>query len=766
MLDKPEPKPDIDAAVAFLEALRPAGPWNVTAIVPDGPITSATFTDADKARAWIAKRADHANLHFVPNPAPLPSGKAGRVRKTDVPVIGYLHADLDVDKLAADHELAALPLPQRKIAVEDDMAFSGLTPTLLVDSGGGLQGLWRLAEPLPATPENIAWAEGANRWLAGQFAGGEPECANIDHLLRLPGTINHPNEKKRKRGRTVAPTKLVSSTGELHARATFGHMASAAVVDTSIVLGAPEAVTDLNALASEYGLSPKLTATIEHGHDPDDPDRLPSRSEWVFSVVNQLLRRDVRPEQVMGVLLNPDWGISASVLDQTSRAPEDAAEHHVRRALATMEGEKQSDLDMMAQHPVDPDDFPDEEAIQTPQPVADIKAWLDQNFIRIGDRDLAALPPTKWILEGVVIAEEVSIFGGRGGVGKSLLAWMVAIMIATGRTFTWWPAPKRARRVLVISGEDSADEIEKRVAVACVAHGIDRCALGDRFLVKSDRDIKLAIMDTKKGTISRTELWANIREAIRTHDVGLVIVDPVIKSSLGFNESDNSDMNAFFECLRELVVGQEAGVLVVDHFAKGGVGGDQGSVRGASAKIDAARMAGTVTAMTEKEERTIKPPKPRKHYVLFSDAKTNYAEKVGGQWFELVSYEVGNGERRPALVWRPFDKMDGAFDPQLWPQRSALLALVAAGRDGEKQTGWPWSAARTGAKDARLDIVVSERFGVSVEQAQNLIAAFAAEGSIEEIDWHTPTRNKVRCWQVNPYYQTEEDSEILELRNL
>lgn len=225
-------------------------------------------------------------------------------------------------------------------------------------------------------------------------------------------------------------------------------------------------------------------------------------------------------------------------------------------------------------------------------------------------------------------------------------------------------------------------------------------------------------------------------------------------------------MNAFFECLRDLVVGQDAGILVVDHFAKGGVGGDQASVRGASAKIDAARMAGTVTAMTEKEERTIKPPKPRKHYVMFSDAKTNYAEKVGGQWFELVPYEVGNGEVRPALVWRSFNKMEAAFDPQLWQHRATFLRLVESGRDVEKQSGWPWSAARTGLKDARLDVVVSERFNISVEQAQNLIDAFAAEGSIEEIGWKSPTRNVVRVWQVSPDYQTEEDSEIMEVRNL
>lgn len=525
MLDQPAPKPDPDAAIGFLQTLRPNGPWSLSAIAPDGPIMSLTFTDPSAARAWVERYADSANLHYVPNPAPSPSGKGGRVRKDDVQAIEFLHADLDVDKLPESHELAGLSLAQRKEAVECDLDLAGLAPTLFVDSGGGLQGLWRLPEPLLATPDNVEWAEGANRWLAGKFAGGEPECANVDHLLRLPGTLNHPNAKKRERGRKLAATTLVASTGEVHEPAVFGQTAGGKKAATDIVLGGPEDVTDLRALASEYSLSDTLTDTILQGHDPAAPNRLPSRSEWVFSVVNQLLRRGVPAELVMGVLLNSEWEISASIYDQAARTPEDSAEHHVRRALAAMEGERQSDLtQMMDGYLVDLDALPDHvEPVYTPEPVADVKGWMADNFVCIGHRDLAELPPTKWVLEGLVLAEEVSIFGGRGGVGKSLLAWQVAIMLATGKTFGWWPAPKR-RRVLVISGEDSADEIEKRVAAACLAHGVERPELGDRFLVKSDRDIKLAVMNTKTGTVTRTELWANIREAIRVHDVGLVIV--------------------------------------------------------------------------------------------------------------------------------------------------------------------------------------------------------------------------------------------------
>src|SRR5262245_41803340 len=58
--------PDLDAAVTFLQLLRPAGPWNLVAIAPDnGKIRSASFTDSDAARAWIRRHGSDANIHFT-----------------------------------------------------------------------------------------------------------------------------------------------------------------------------------------------------------------------------------------------------------------------------------------------------------------------------------------------------------------------------------------------------------------------------------------------------------------------------------------------------------------------------------------------------------------------------------------------------------------------------------------------------------------------------------------------------------------------------
>jgi len=146
-------------------------------------------------------------------------------------------------------------------------------------------------------------------------------------------------------------------------------------------------------------------------------------------------------------------------------------------------------------------------------------------------------------------------------------------------------------------------------------------------------------------------------------------------------------MDTFYAILRDLTVGYPCALLTVDHFAKGGVDGDQASIPGASAKVDASRVAATLTGMTEAEYEKLRPPRSRESYVLFAEPKQNYARKTGGHWMQLVDYDIGNREKRPALAWRDLSVADEALlDSQRWVHRAAFLRLVADRRDDDKMT--------------------------------------------------------------------------------
>ena len=45
------PQTDTNATIAFLKALRPKGPWVITAVIPDGVTTTKSFESSDEANA-------------------------------------------------------------------------------------------------------------------------------------------------------------------------------------------------------------------------------------------------------------------------------------------------------------------------------------------------------------------------------------------------------------------------------------------------------------------------------------------------------------------------------------------------------------------------------------------------------------------------------------------------------------------------------------------------------------------------------------------
>src|SRR5262245_33681097 len=80
--------PHPDAAVDFLENLRPGGPWVLTAYTADGRITTATVTTEDAAAAFIRRHGPTRNLYYSVNPLRRPMDK--KAAKTDIAAVEFL----------------------------------------------------------------------------------------------------------------------------------------------------------------------------------------------------------------------------------------------------------------------------------------------------------------------------------------------------------------------------------------------------------------------------------------------------------------------------------------------------------------------------------------------------------------------------------------------------------------------------------------------------------------------------------------------------
>ncbi len=209
-------------------------------------------------------------------------------------------------------------------------------PTVVCFTGGGYQAFWKLREPIDA-----ALAEELNASLIAVL-NGDVGTHDVSHLMRLPGTVNWLNDGKRAKGRQPASALLIEPANTkkppvLYDVADFrikrqkpgsGTSGQKLAADIEAV-GEPEPLPD--DLSEIFPNDPKWAEVLMTGEDP--PDRAyKSRSELVHAFTIRLLSQGMKPGHLLSILTDPEYGISAHILDQAK--PLDYAKRQVVSAQA------------------------------------------------------------------------------------------------------------------------------------------------------------------------------------------------------------------------------------------------------------------------------------------------------------------------------------------------------------------------------------------------------------------------------------------------
>jgi len=127
-------------ATDFLERLRPGGPWVLVAIPEAAPVVGQTVSTADEVRSFLRTYNGKRNLYYSVNPTRRPTNK--KSSKADIARVEYVLGDLD--PLTNEPAEAA----KHRYLVELQRDDFELKPTVVVDSGNGIQVLWRLKDPI------------------------------------------------------------------------------------------------------------------------------------------------------------------------------------------------------------------------------------------------------------------------------------------------------------------------------------------------------------------------------------------------------------------------------------------------------------------------------------------------------------------------------------------------------------------------------------------------------------------------------------------
>ena len=192
--------PKSDEAWEFSRFLDPEGPSYLERMNSEGPPSPVAKTYPASDPASFKKFVDanngpelRRNLYFLPNAKFL----SGKRRKENLSHAQFLHVDLDFKDYPGtlteqqDQIIGLLLEPKERPKGVPE-------PTAVWFTGGGYQAVWKLDQPVP-----VSVAEDFNKRLLIGLQGG-PGTHNADRLLRLPGTVNWLNAKKRDAGRKPA----------------------------------------------------------------------------------------------------------------------------------------------------------------------------------------------------------------------------------------------------------------------------------------------------------------------------------------------------------------------------------------------------------------------------------------------------------------------------------------------------------------------------------------------------------------------------------
>ena len=385
------------------------------------------------------------------------------------------------------------------------------------------------------------------------------------------------------------------------------------------------------------------------------------------------------------------------------------------------------------------DDEPVDEISADPAPLAPLGEW-DAGL------DTTIPPPRSWLLGNIFCRQFASSIFGDGAVGKTSVRYAQYLSLASAKPCTGEHIFQRCR-VLIVSLEDGAHELQRRLLAARLHHNIDLKDLeGWLFLAAPGLDGGRLLETDKKGRLVLGGLADKLSEVIVRRKIDLVSLDPLVKLH-AVGENDNTLMDKVASILTGLAIKHNIAVDVPHHMVKGPHDpGNAKKGRGAGATKDAFRLIYTLTPMSSEEaERFGLSGAERRYLIRMDSGKVNIAPpSEDATWFRLVGVRIGNGneqypngdEVQTVERWTPpkiFADVSVAMVNQILNEIDTGLS------DGNRYTDAPKATER-----AAWRVVVKHLPDKPEAAARRMVAAWRASGLLTIKMYENPgTRKEV-----------------------
>lgn len=170
--------------------------------------------------------------------------------------------------------------------------------------------------------------------------------------------------------------------------------------------------------------------------------------------------------------------------------------------------------------------------------------------------------PREWLVPNFIPHKTVSLLGGAGGTGKSLIALQLAAAVASGTD--WLGFPQKQGPAFYLAAEDDRDELHRRVRAIADAKQIDSDQLTQLHFCPLIETLPLLV---EGRHLKETRLFRQIRQWLEDHKPRLVVIDSAA-NFFGGDEIDRRQVTHFVSMLRSEAARNGCTVLLLAHPPK------------------------------------------------------------------------------------------------------------------------------------------------------------------------------------------------------
>lgn len=574
-----------------------------------GTLSARTFawsTERDACAEWLRSQIPFGSIYFHPNEARKP--RHAKLARNDIGTVRAVWVDIDPRRPPA--ALLQLPLEDswpdlvdwqkaerdRLHAIVQAELDSDTPPSSAIDSGGGIQLFYLLSSTYPTIPANVEMAERIGKALKTKFNGDDVH--DLARMMRLPGTLNWPNDAKRKAGRGARPATVLGTSTRTYTLAALNRFAGEhppTTATTVVAKGLTATPVSAHPRAVHY-LTHEAPVAVEGagGHNA------------TFAVALRCKDLGLDADETIAAMLEhwnercePPWEVA-----ELSTIVRNAFKYGKQpRGVSAPEAE----FEAVAK--------PATRGLQLVC-AADVKA-----------------EPIDWLWPGWLARGKLHIIAGRAGTGKTTIALSWAATISAGGFF---PNRHRARggSVLVWSGEDSANDT---LVPRLMAAGAD-CLRVHLVGPVKEKDVHRSFDPAQD-----VPLLAAAIAGLDTPPV-LLIVDPIVMGVTGDSHKNAEVRRGLFPLV---TLAERFGIALigVTHFSKGTAGRDP--LERVTGSLAFGAMARLVFG-TAKDDAG--------DGYLLARVKSNIGPDGGGFAYELAPAEPQPGISTSRVVWgEPLD---------------------------------------------------------------------------------------------------------------